>query len=79
MRQNKKNMERNYQIKVALRKNIRDYLEFVKSGKTEEARRELPKIYKSLDQAAQKNVIKKNAAARNKSRLAIKIAAKAGA
>ncbi len=44
--------------------------------KQEEVRRLLPLVYRALDKAAKKNVIKKNTASRKKSRLA-RLAAKA--
>lgn len=38
--------------------------------KSDEAKKLLPEIYKALDKAAKKNVIKKNKASRRKSRIA---------
>jgi small subunit ribosomal protein S20 len=41
----------------------------VKEGKTKEAKNLLPKYYKAVDKAAKVRVIKKNTAARKKSRI----------
>lgn len=41
----------------------------VEEGKKEEVKKMLPQIYKTVDKAAKTNVIKKNTAARKKSRL----------
>ena len=43
--------------------------ELISEGKTKEAKEFLPRIYKALDKAAKENVIKKNTAARRKSRI----------
>lgn len=42
----------------------------VDEGKKEEAEELLPEAYKAIDKAAKNNVIKENAAARKKSKLA---------
>lgn len=60
---------------VNIRKNreIKNLLKEVKTlasqKKTEEAIKLLPKVYKIMDKAAKTGLIKKNAAARNKSRI----------
>lgn len=41
----------------------------VKAGKVDEAQAELKKAIKAIDKAAQKKIVKKNTAARKKSRL----------
>ena len=74
-------------IRVSKRKNIinlrtrRKYKEArkvvakaVTLKKVKEAKKLLPKAYKELDRAVKKNVLKKNTAARYKSRLAKSIA-----
>jgi len=43
--------------------------ELLVSGKIDEARSLLPKAYKAIDKAAKRGIIKKNTAARKKSRL----------
>ena len=52
-----------------MRKTIKQTRELVAEGKVAEATQLLPTIYKTLDKAAKKGVIKKNTAARKKSRL----------
>ena len=69
MRQSLKRRDRNLKKKEAFKVLIRDIRKFVAAKKKEEAKKLLPALYKSLDKAAKTNVIKKNAAARNKSRM----------
>lgn len=42
----------------------------VNEGKQQQAKELLPEVYKAIDKAAKTNVIKENAAARKKSKLA---------
>jgi small subunit ribosomal protein S20 len=57
-------------IAVGISKNaIKKTREAVTAGNTEEAQKWLKVAIKSLDKAAEKNIIKKNTAARRKSRL----------
>ena len=51
-------------------------LDLLKAGKKAEAKKALSKAYKAIDKAAKGNTIHKNTAARYKSRLAQKVAAK---
>ena len=60
-------------MKTMMRK-IRDA---AKEGKTEEVKALLPKVQKSIDTAAKKNIIHRNNASRKKSSLAKLLAAKA--
>jgi small subunit ribosomal protein S20 len=60
---------RNKKIKGVFRNAIKKTREAVSAGKIEEAGEWLKKAIKGLDKAAQKRVIKKNTAARKKSRL----------
>ena len=55
--------------KKAMRELLKEAHTLVTKKKAEEAKELLPKIYKSLDKAAKTGVIKKNAAARKKSRV----------
>jgi len=59
---------------LARKKDVRDVRveirKLVAAGKTKEAEALLPKAYKAFDKAAKRGVIKKNTAARLKSRLA---------
>ncbi len=48
---------------------IKEVKELIKEGKKEEAQKLLPNVYKAIDKAAKRGVIKKNTAGRKKSRL----------
>ncbi len=52
---------------------IRDFKKALASKKPEEAKTSLPTLYKKIDKAAKTNLIKKNKAARLKSRLTKKL------
>lgn len=69
LRQNVKRKTRN----LVYRKKMKDLIKKVRSlvleKKIEEAKKLLPKVYKILDKSAKVGVIKKNTAARKKSRL----------
>lgn len=56
-----------------LKKTKKDFLKLVKEGKIEEAKKMAPNLYKTLDKAAKTNLIKKNKANRDKSRLMKKL------
>ena len=60
---------RNKIVKGVFRNAIKDTKENISAGKVAEAQELLKKAIKALDKAAQKKVIKKNTAARKKSRL----------
>ncbi len=51
---------------------VKDFLKNVVADKSE-AEKSLPELYKAIDKAAKRGVIKKNTAARKKSRLAKKL------
>jgi len=74
LRKNKKNRAINLVKKDALKAAIKEYKKIALAGKGDEAKAKLPAIYKKIDKAAKINLIKKNKAARLKSRLAKKIA-----
>lgn len=59
--------------KLAYRKAIKDFLAAIKDEKLDEAKKIFILVQKSLDKAAKAGVIKKNTAARNKSRLVKKL------
>lgn len=67
----------NKEVKGVFRNAIKKTRDAVASGQIDEAQKWLKVAMKSLDKAAQKDVIKKNTAARKKSRLnkAVKAAA----
>lgn len=69
MRVTKRKTERNKKVKGTFKGAIKKTREAVKAGKTEDAKKWLASAIKSLDKASQKKVIKKNTAARKKSRL----------
>lgn len=69
LRQSERRRQRNLKKKEAYKRLIRDVRKFAAAGKTDEAKKILPSLYKALDKAAKTNVIKKNKAARLKSRL----------
>ncbi len=61
---------RNYNVRTAVRKAIRTFMDAIKSGNTAEAEKTMPKAYKVIDTATKKKVLSKNTAARRKSLLA---------
>jgi len=69
LRQNIKRRARNLTYKKKIKDLIKKVRGLVLDKKTEEAKKLLPKIYKILDKAAKVGVIKKNTAARKKSRI----------
>lgn len=74
LRQTKKRTIANRQVKLTVKKIIKETLALKDKTKVAEA---LRRAYKIIDKAAKKGVIKKNAAARKKSRL-VKNLKKAG-
>lgn len=77
VRQNESHRARNRWRKQAMRKAIKDFLELVSQGKIDEAKGSFKDVQKVIDRSAQKGVIKKNHAARRKSRLNAMLKAKA--
>lgn len=69
MRQSARRRTRNLLKKEAYKHAVRDVRKAIVAGKPDEAKKMLPKLYQALDKAAKTNVIKKNKAARLKSRL----------
>ena len=71
-----KNREVNLQFKIAMKKAIKNFLKAIEEKKSQdELLQMLPGVYKAIDKAAKRGVIKKQNAARRKSRLTKKIAA----
>ena len=56
--------------KDLVRKTLKKFAKFIAEKKIDEARKLMPEIQKVLDKAAKTGLIKKNTAARKKSRLA---------
>ncbi len=70
LRQNLKRKKRNLIYKRKIKSLIKEVKNLVSQKKIEEAKQLLPQVYKALDKAAKVGVIKKNTAARKKSRIA---------
>ncbi len=70
LRQNIKRREHNKQRKTALKKAVKTFRKLVSEQKKDEAQQALTMVYKTADKIAKTNVIKKNSAARIKSRAA---------
>jgi small subunit ribosomal protein S20 len=68
-----KNREANALKKETLKKTEKQFFKLLASNNLEEAKKTLSVLYKLLDKAAKTNLMKKNTAARNKSRLAKKL------
>ncbi len=52
---------------------IKDFLKLIVAKKVSESEKKIPSLYKAIDKAVKKGVIKKNNASRKKSRLTKKI------
>ena len=59
--------------KTVMKKNLKEIKALINEGKNEEASKILPKVYKAIDKAAKRGIIKKNTASRSKSKIASKI------
>ncbi len=70
IRQNKKRRLANLVYIDSLKKLVKEAKSLVVQKKVKEAQELLPKVYQILDKAAKVGIIKKNNAARRKSRLA---------
>lgn len=73
LRQSEVKRGRNKQRRTALRKAQKNFLLSIKNKKFEEAKKMLPSIYQIVDKSAKTHIIKKNTAARMKSRLTKKL------
>ncbi len=69
LRQNVRRRKANLKRKTELKTVIKQYKKLISGGQKEEAKKYLSQVYKKLDKAAKINLIKKNKAARLKSRL----------
>ncbi len=69
LRQNIRRRKTNLKRKTELKSVIKEYKKIVGAGDKEKAKENLSQVYKKLDKAAKVNLIKKNKAARLKSRL----------
>ncbi|RLG15095.1 30S ribosomal protein S20 [Candidatus Pacearchaeota archaeon] len=73
VRESSKKRKANLQKTIVFKKTKKDFLKLIENGKIEEAKKMFPKVHKLLDKAAKVNLIKKNKAARDKSKLAKKL------
>ena len=73
MKLDAKRHARNVAEKTRMKKAQKLVLAAIANNDAEEAKKLLPAAYKAIDQAAANNTIHKNAAARKKSRLTLKI------
>ena len=69
LRQTRRRTIRNLRRKEAYRKALKQIRKLLAEKKIKEAEALVPQAYKALDKAAKTGVLKKNAAARRKSRL----------
>jgi small subunit ribosomal protein S20 len=69
LRQNKRRKTYNDRLRNRIKKSVKKQNSLLKEEKTAEAEKNVKNIYKVLDKAARKNVIKKGKANRIKSRL----------
>ncbi len=76
VRQNLKHKKQNLTYKNKMKRLLKEARDLVTQKKTEKAVKLLSEIYKAVDKAAKINVIKKNTAARKKSRITKLINAK---
>lgn len=70
LKQSLKRKARNYPIRSETKTVMKKFLQMVKDGKLDEAKKFMPKAYKTIDTACKKNIFHKNNAANKKSLLA---------
>jgi small subunit ribosomal protein S20 len=73
MRQNARRRTHNRVIRASARTEIKDAHKLIAAGNLDEAEKAVRQAIRALDRAAEKGVIKKNNAARRKSRLLMKL------
>ena len=69
LRQNIRRRARNLQKKRKMKNLIKEVEDLISQKKTNEAKKALSQLYKSLDKAAKTGIIKRNKAARKKSKI----------
>ncbi len=72
-KQNERKRAANKKRTLAMRRLIKEANVLIAAKDTEAVEKMMPQIYKAIDKAAKKGVIKKNTAARKKSRIMKKI------
>ena len=73
LRQTKRRTIYNNRLRNRIKRATKRFDTLIKEGKSDEAEKTVPQVYKVLDKAAKKNVIKEGNASRRKSRLASKL------
>jgi small subunit ribosomal protein S20 len=73
LRQSEKKRIINYQYKRKMRDLVKNLRVLIKDSKKDQAEKILPDVYKAIDKAAKKDIIKKGNASRKKSRLTVAI------
>ena len=71
LRQSVRRRKRNLVVKSFMKETLKEFRNLVAQKKTKEAQELLSRVYKALDKSAKVSIIKKNKAARLKSRLTI--------
>ncbi|MFQ6049732.1 MAG: 30S ribosomal protein S20 [Candidatus Paceibacterales bacterium] len=69
LRQSKRRRVRNLQKMRKMKSLLKEVKNLISQKKTKEAKKLMPQVYKILDKAAKTGLIKKNTAARKKSRI----------
>lgn len=69
LRSSKKKRVFNLRRKNEMQSVIKEYKKLISAKKTDEAKKLIPKMQKAIDKAGKRGIIKKNTAARKKSRL----------
>lgn len=69
LRQSFRRRARNIKAKTEIKNLLKEVRTLISQKKTEEAKKLLPEIYKIMDKAAKKGLVKKNTASRKKSRI----------
>lgn len=70
LRQNRKKRLFNLRRSKTMKSSVKQIKELIEDKKGQEALKILPEVYKAIDKAAKRGLIKKNTASRKKSRLA---------
>ncbi len=69
LKQNKKRYVLNLRYKRKMKESVKEIRDLLKEGKKKKAKELLPSVYKVIDKAAKRGIIKENTASRKKSRL----------
>jgi small subunit ribosomal protein S20 len=69
LRQSLRHKSRNIEKKDKMKKLLKEFKSLVSEKKTDEAKKLLPNVFKAMDKAAKRGLIKKNTISRKKSRI----------